>query len=84
MAPFSGRPQLTAMRATAMEGAWGPWSTEATSAASSRLASAALGNSPRSISQMVAGNETAPISSSIGYPRKAIRPGAMSEMEVRQ
>ena len=54
------------MRAIAIEGACGPWSTAAISAVPSSSACASLGNSPRSISQIIAGKLTRPISSSIG------------------
>ena len=66
IAPFSGRPQVTAMRAIAIDGACGPWSTAATSAASSRRDCAGSGTSPRSISQIMSGKRSVPISSWIG------------------
>ncbi len=66
IAPFTGSPQVTAMRAIAIDGACGPWSTPGTSAASSRLAWSRVGNSPRSISQIISGKRTRPISSSMG------------------
>ena len=59
-------PQVTAIRAIAIEGAWGPWSTDATIAASSSAASARVGSSPRSISQIVSTKPALPISSWIG------------------
>lgn len=66
IAPFSGSPQVTDIRLIAMDGACGPWSTEATSAASSRPAWSALGRSPRSISQIICGKLIRPINCSIG------------------
>ena len=47
-------PQVAAIRATAIDGACGPWSTAATSAASSSAPAPAVGRSPRSISQIIA------------------------------
>ena len=55
IAPLSGRPQVTAMREIAIDGACGPWSTAATSAASSRRACSRVGSSPRSISHTICG-----------------------------
>ena len=63
IAPLIRAPQVTAIRAIAMDGACGPWSTDATSAASSRADCAREGSSPRSISQMVSTKLTVPISS---------------------
>ena len=59
-------PQVAAMRAMAIDGACGPWSTAAISAVPSRSAWPSLGSSPRSISQIIAGKLIRPISSSIG------------------
>ena len=50
----------------AIDGACGPWSTPGTSAASSKSDCPRVGRSPRSISQIMSGNRTRPISSSIG------------------
>ena len=66
IAPLSGRPQVTAIRAIAIDGACGPWSTAATSAASSSRASAGVGTSPRSISHTICAKPSLPISSWIG------------------
>ncbi len=66
IAPLSGRPQVTPMRAIAIDGACGPWSTAATSAASSSAACAGVGISPRSISHTISGKRSVPISSWIG------------------
>ena len=66
IAPLSGRPQVTAMREIAIDGACGPWSTAATSAASSKRACSGDGSSPRSISQIISGKLSVPISSWIG------------------
>ena len=63
IAPLIRAPQVVAIRAIAMDGAWGPWSTDATSAASRSAACARDGSSPRSISQMVSTKLTLPISS---------------------
>ena len=52
-------PQVIAMRATAMDGAWGPWSTAATSAASRSFASAGFGSSPRVNSHTISAKLTA-------------------------
>jgi hypothetical protein len=82
IAPLSPSPQVTAMRAAAMEGACGPWSTAATSACSRSRACASEGMSPRVISQIICGKVSRPISSSIGWPRRRIWPGAMSMIAV--
>ena len=66
IAPLTGSPQVTAMREIAIDGACGPWSTPGTSAASRSSACAAVGSSPRSISQIISGKRTRPISCSIG------------------
>ena len=66
MAPFTGSPQLTAMREIAIEGACGPWSTPATMAASSKADCSRAGSSPRSISQAMSGKLMRPIRSWIG------------------
>jgi hypothetical protein len=63
---LTGAPQVVAIRAIAIEGAAGPWSTDATSAASKSSASARDGSSPRSMSQMVSTNPTFPMSSWMG------------------
>ena len=63
IAPLMRAPQVIAIRAIAIDGAWGPWSTDATSAASSSAACARDGSSPRSISQIVSTKPTFPISS---------------------
>ena len=52
MAPFTGKPQLTAILEMAIDGACGPWSTPGTSAASSRSDCPRDGRSPRSISSL--------------------------------
>ena len=59
MALLMPTPQVTAMRAIAIDGACGPWSTAATSAASSSSACACVGSSPRSISQIICGKQSA-------------------------
>ena len=66
IALFKPTPHVAAMRAMAMLGAWGPWSTAAISAASSSRASPADGSSPRVISQIIWAKLTLPISSWIG------------------
>jgi len=63
---FSPMPQVVAIRAIAMDGACGPWSTDATSAASSRAACPGGGVSPRTMSQIMVTKSTVPIKSSIG------------------
>ncbi|BBJ44240.1 hypothetical protein SSPO_069580 [Streptomyces antimycoticus] len=63
---FSPSPQVAAMRAAAIDGAWGPWSTAATSAASSSRPWVRVGNSPRGISQMVSAKDIWPINCSTG------------------
>ena len=65
MALLMPTPQVAAMRAIAMDGACGPWSTAAARAMPSSSAWASVGNAPRSISQIVAGKLTRPMSSSI-------------------
>ena len=75
IAPLTGNPHVTAIREIEIDGACGPWSTPATSAASSSLARSAVGRSPRSISQTICGNVSSPMSSSIGYPLIPIEPG---------
>ncbi len=79
----AGGEALAVIRAAAIDGACGPWSTPATNAASSSAASSADGSREAVISQIICGKETLPIKSSIGWPRKAILPGAMSIMDVR-
>ena len=66
MAPLSGSPHVTDMRDTAIAGACGPWSTAETRAASNSFAWARLGSSPRSMSQIISGKVTLPMSSSMG------------------
>ncbi len=66
IAPFIGRPHDTAICAIAIDGACGPWSTPGTIAASSRSPCARVGSSPRSMSQIMSGKRTLPISCSIG------------------
>ena len=66
IAPLTGTPHVVAIRAIAIDGAWGPWSTDATSAASKRAACARDGSSPRSMSQMVSTKPTFPMSSWMG------------------
>ncbi len=66
IAPLIGTPHVVAIRAIAIEGACGPWSTDATRAASSSAASARDGSSPRSMSQIVSTKPTLPMSCSIG------------------
>ena len=66
IAPLTGSPQVTAIRAIAIDGACGPWSTPGTIAASRRSDCPREGSSPRSISQIMSGKRTRPISSSIG------------------
>ena len=66
IAPFRLGPQVAAMREIAMEGACGPWSTPATRAASSRAACGFVGSSPMSMSQIIWGNVTFPMSCSMG------------------
>ena len=63
MALLMPTPQVAAMRAMAIDGACGPWSTAAPSAMPSSSACASLGSSPRSISQIIAGKQMRPISS---------------------
>jgi hypothetical protein len=59
IALLSDAPQVTAMRAVAIDGACGPWSTAATSAASSsRACGRRRHRSPRSISQIIWGKLT--------------------------
>ncbi|WRL64212.1 hypothetical protein U6N30_32450 [Blastococcus brunescens] len=65
-AEFSPTPQVAAMRAAAIDGACGPWSTDATSAASSSRDCASVGSSPRSSSHAVSTRESRPISCSTG------------------
>ena len=69
IALFRPTPQVAAMRAIAMLGAWGPWSTAAISAMSSSWACSAPGSSPRVISQIICAKLTCPIRSSIAWPR---------------
>jgi hypothetical protein len=66
LAPLTGSPQVTAIREMAIDGACGPWSTPGTSAASSSSACSGVGSSPRSMSQIISGKRTWPISCSIG------------------
>jgi hypothetical protein len=56
-------PHVAAMRAAAIDGACGPWSTAATSAASRRVAWRGSGGVPRSMSQMMSTRPALPISS---------------------
>jgi len=63
---FSPIPQVAAIRAMAIDGACGPWSTEATSAASSSAACPGGGVSPRTINQIMDTKSTVPIKSSMG------------------
>ena len=63
---FRPSPQVAAIRAAAIDGAWGPWSTAATRAASNSRPCAGDGRSPRSRSQIISAKETSPISCSTG------------------
>ena len=82
IAPLSGRPQVTAIRLIAIEGACGPWSTAETKAASSSAPCSGDGMSPLSINQIICGKLMAPMSCSIGYPRNRMTPGFMSMIAV--
>ena len=67
IALLSPTPQVAAMRAMAMLGACGPWSTADISAASSSAPCAFVGSSPRVISQIIWAKLTRwAISSSMG------------------
>jgi hypothetical protein len=63
IALFRPMPQVIAMRATAIEGACGPWSTDETRAASRSRSCPAVGASPRNSSQMTPTKVVVPISS---------------------
>ena len=63
MAVLSPTPQVAAIRAAAIDGACGPWSTDATRAASSSAASPGAGSEPRISSQITDGRLADPISS---------------------
>ena len=83
IAPLSGRPQVTAMREIAIDGACGPWSTAATSAASSsarlRAASAPRRAASARPSREAERGRSAPGSDSRA---RAISPGWMSMIAV--
>jgi hypothetical protein len=66
MALLMPMPQVIAMRAIAIVGACGPWSTPATSTAPSSVAWGLDGTSPRVISQIIWEKSRVPISCSIG------------------
>ena len=78
IALFRPMPQVAAIRATAIEGACGPWSTEDTSAASSSRSWPGVGASPRSISQMMPAKLVEPISSWTGRPRSSMTSGSIA------
>jgi hypothetical protein len=82
MALLSPTPQVTAIRATAIDGACGPWSTPATRAASSRAACATVGMSPRTMSQIIAPNPVLPMRSWTGMPRSSMTFGSMRDTAV--
>lgn len=63
IAPLSPMPQVAAIRAIAMLGACGPWSTADISAASSNSACTRLGSSPRVINQIIWAKLIRPINS---------------------
>jgi hypothetical protein len=79
---LSPMPQVAAMRATAIDGACGPWSTDATSAASSSRSWPGVGSSPRSSSQMTATKPAWPMRSWTGRPRSSITSGSIRETAV--
>ena len=82
IAVLSPTPQVIAIRAAAIDGACGPWSTDNTSAASSSVASPGAGSEPRISSQIIAGRLVEPIRSWTGWPRSSISPGAIRDTDV--
>jgi hypothetical protein len=82
IALLSPTPQVAAIRAIAIDGACGPWSTEDTIAASNRADSRWLGTDPRTISQIVETRPALPMRSCTGIPRSSTTPGSIRQIPL--